>query len=306
MIRWLRFAAVGASNVARVVLLSGLRNWGRNLRTASPALASIGLLLVSTGMCAIAWTALSGVVRSEARSAAILHVYLADGASDDSVVSLEERLKALPGVRQVTYLSSDDALRRARARPALGLLLEDDTSSPFPAQLDVTVASVDRVGAVAAAAGGDPAVDTAYPTSYDGDAYRRLRSALQYAQLAGGAFLAVLLVVALAVCANSIRSSLLARQEEIRIMWLVGSPAWVMRSPFLVEGALTGALAAAFAAGLLGAALLTALHAQPVAIAQFLPGIDAAFTARLAAAILVVGASVGSGSTLLGLRGLRQ
>lgn len=299
-------AGLAITNVARLGLVAAFRSWVRNLRTASPALASVGLLLVSTGVGAVLWTALENVVSTEQRAASVLHVYLADGASFDAVARLQARLSATPGVASVDYLSSEDALARARARPGLGLLLADDSASPFPAELDVRLADVGDVGPVAALAAGDPAVDAAYPTSYDGDAYRRLAAALRYVRLGGGAVLALLLAVALAVCGNSIRSSLLARRDEVRVMWLVGSPAWVVRMPFVVEGAITGALAGLFAAGTLLTGILAATRAQPVAVAQFLPGIDPAFGIRLAATVLLIGIAVGSGSTVIGLRGLRR
>ena len=109
--------ATALGNLARLVLLSAGSRWRRNLGTTSPVLATLGLLLVATGVFAILWRAFDSVVKTEAGSASVLHVYLADGATPDAVDGLVRRLGSDPRVLSVEYVSSDDALRRARSRP---------------------------------------------------------------------------------------------------------------------------------------------------------------------------------------------
>jgi cell division transport system permease protein len=61
-------------------------------------------------------------------------------------------------------------------------------------------------------------------------------------------FLGFLALVAIGVTANSIRAAIHARREEVQIMQLVGAPRWMVRGPFMVEGALTGGVAGFLAA----------------------------------------------------------
>lgn len=301
-------ARLGAAsaNVGRVVFLSAARNWRRNLLTTSPALATIALLLGATGVLAVLWTAVSNVLATESAAASVLHVYVADGAAPGAEAALEDRLRADPRVRSVSFVSPDQALQRARSRPGLALLVSGDGSDSFPAELDVTVAALGDVAGIADMVSGDPAVDRAFPTSYDGEAYHRLATLVRYGQAGAAALLALLTAIALAVSGNAVRASLLARREEVAIMWLVGSPGWAMRAPFLVEGSLTGMVAGVIAGGVIAGAIAATAHAQPVLEAQFLPGVTPTFGYALGLVTVFLGAGVGMASTLAGLRGLRR
>ena len=65
--------------------------------------------------------------------------------------------------------------------------------------------------------------------------------------VAGLAFLGLLGFVAVTVTMNSIRAAIHSRRDEVTIMQLVGAPRWMVRGPFVIEGAITGALSGALA-----------------------------------------------------------
>jgi cell division protein FtsX len=84
-------------------------------------------------------------------------------------------------------------------------------------------------------------------------------------------------------------------------MQLVGAPRWMVRTPFMVEGALTGG-----AAGL-AAALVVLLSAVVAAEAggqfiQLVPGLGVSTGLVAAAAVLLAGLALGSGSSLISIR----
>ena len=105
------------------------------------------------------------------------------------------------------------------------------------------IKKIDDVGAVNALIVNDLAVDPNYPSSYDQGAYQRIQTFLFGLGVAGLVFLTVLGFVAVTVTVNSVRAAIFARRDEIRIMQLVGAPRWMVRGPFVVEGAITGGLA---------------------------------------------------------------
>jgi cell division transport system permease protein len=205
-------------------------------------------------------------------------------------------------VDSVGYTSKAQALARAQRRPGLPELVDATNSNPFPASLDVQVKQVGDVAAIDALVRDDVAVDSSYPTSYDRGAYQRIQQVLFFAALAGAAFLLLLGFVALTVTANSIRSAIHARRDEVTIMQLVGAPRWMVRGPFVIEGALTGGVAG-LAAGIVTLLICLALIAAGAgSFAQVAPGISVEVAVVAAISVFVVGIVLGSGSSLMSLR----
>src|SRR5439155_286855 len=67
--------------------------------------------------------------------------------------------------------------------------------------------------------------------------------------IAGLGMLAVLTVASIVIVMNTIRTAVYHRRQEIEVMKLVGATEWFVRGPFLLEGVLTGLIAAALALG---------------------------------------------------------
>jgi len=167
---WRRVVAFTA-NTYRLVVLSGLRSWSRDVRLTAPAIGSMALLLLLCGTLAMVGLAIERVGAQQASQASLVRVYLAPDSTPDAVAALKTRLLADPRVSSVTSVSSDQALAEASGRPGLDNLASLSSTNPFPASLDVQVRLVTQVGAVAASVKDDPAVDPSYPTSYDPNTY---------------------------------------------------------------------------------------------------------------------------------------
>lgn len=289
-------------NATRYLFRGAVRNWVRNLGSTAPALGSMTLLLLLTGLVGLSGFALHNLASMEARDASLLHVYLRDDAAQSDVTALETKLQSDRRVVSVTYVSKEEALRRAQRRPGLPDLAAASDSNPFPASLDVQVKDVQYVGAIDSSVRGDAAVDPNYPTSYDRGAYQVLQQILMGVGIAGLAFLLLLGFVAVTVTANSIRAAILTRKDEVTIMQLVGAPRWMVGGPFLIEGALTGAAAGAFA-GLVTVGLsLAAIAAGAGSFSQVAPGVTVSVALITGLLVLVAGVVLGSGSSLLSLR----
>jgi cell division transport system permease protein len=290
------------ANTFRYIFGGAVRNWLRNVGSTAPALGSMTLLLLLSGLVGLSGFALRNLEQAEAKDASLLHVYLRDDASQGDIDSLKARLEFDPRVASVTYTSKADALARAQRRPGLPQLADATDSNPFPASLDVQVKNVNDVGAVDSFARGDVAVDQMYPSSYDKGAYQRIQAILFGIAAAGIAFLALLGFVAVTVTVNSIRAAILARRDEVTIMQLVGAPRWMVRGPFVVEGAITGALAGAFAGLVTFGVTLAGIEAGAGTFSQFAPGVTLTVAIIAAGLVFAVGVGLGSGSSLVSLR----
>ncbi|HSS92815.1 MAG TPA: permease-like cell division protein FtsX [Candidatus Dormibacteraeota bacterium] len=297
-----RIVQVVAGNVLRYIFRGAGRNWVRNISSTAPALGSMTLLLLLSGLIGLSGFALYNLEQVEAGQASLLHVYIRDSAAAADVNALWDRLAQDGRVARVTYTTKSEALQRAQRIPGLPQIADASDSNPFPASLDVQVKNIKDVAAIDSAVRNNIAVDPLYPTSYDQGAYQRIQAVLFGVAAAGLAFLALLGFVAVTVTMNSIRAAIHSRRDEVAIMQLVGAPRWMVRGPFVVEGAITGGLAGA-AAGLVTFGLaMTGISAGSASFAQFAPGVTAAVAAFTAAMVFAAGLGLGSGSSLVSLR----
>lgn len=297
-----RIVEVILRNVFRYLFQGAVRNWGRNMSSTAPALGSMTLLLLLSGVIGLSGFALYNLEQAQAGQASLLHVYLRDGATFIDVNSLRVRLAIDRRVVKVTYTTKAQALQRAQRIPGLPQLADASESNPFPSSLDVQVKSIDDVAAIDAMVRNDIAVDPVYPTSYDRGAYQRIQNVLFGVAVAGLAFLSLLGFVAVTVTMNSIRAAIHSRRDEVTIMQLVGAPRWMVRGPFVVEGAITGGLAGA-AAGIVTFGLAMAgIASGSGSFTQFAPGVTVTVAALAAGFVFAAGLGLGSGSSLVSLR----
>jgi cell division transport system permease protein len=297
-----RTVTVVAANMFRYLIQGAARNWVRNIGGTAPALGSTTLLLLMSGLFAVVGFGLYNLERIEASQASLLHVYLRDDASASDILDLQTRLEGDPRIASVTYVTKAEALQRAQLVPGLTQLADSTESNPFPASLDVQVKSIDDVAAIDASVRYYLAVDPTNSTSYDKGAYQRIQNVLFGVAVAGFAFFGVLGFVAVSVTVNSIKSAIHARRDEISIMQLVGAPRWMVRGPFVVEGAITGA-----AAGLIAGALTFGLTTAGITSGstdsnQLAPGVTVSVAAVAALLVFLAGLLLGSGSSLISLR----
>ena len=297
-----RLVQVVATNISRYLLGGAARNWFRNLGSAAPAISSMTLLLLLSGLVGLMGFALHNIEVVQASEASLLHIYMRDDATDAQVNKLWDRLAADPRIAGVTYTTRAEALARAQHLPGLPQLADASESNPFPASLDARVKNIDDVAAIHNWVKDDLGVDPAYPTSYDRGAYQRIQAVLLGVAVAGFAFLTLLGFVAVTVTINSIRAAIHSRRDEVTIMQLVGAPRWMVRGPFVVEGAITGALSGAVAGLVVFGLTIAAIYAGSASFTQFAPGVTVTVAALAAAIVFATGLGLGSGSSLVSLR----
>lgn len=297
-----RLIQIVVTNVFRYLFQGAARSWARNLGGTAPALGSMTLLLVMSGLVGLTGLALHNLEQTEASQASLLHVYLRDDAPPVDVIALMNRLSTDRHVASVRYTSKEDALARAQRIPGLPQLADSTDSNPFPASLDVQVKNINNVAAVDAAVRDENVVDPVYPTSYDRGAYQRIQTVLFGIAVAGFVFLSLLGFVAVTVTMNGIKAAIHARRDEITIMQLVGASRWMVRGPFVVEGAITGGSAGLVAGAITFGLTAVAVSTASGAFTQFAPGITLTVAEVAAALVFALGVGLGSGSSLISLR----
>lgn len=223
-------------SLQRAPLLSVL-----HVTTLTFALLSIGLF----GLVALnIRTALRAIEdRVEVRA------FLKPSASTTAVTGLITELRRRPTVAVVGYVSSDSALRRAQSE--LAEFRDVMAGTTLPASVEVRLRPDARtpgdVRRLAAQLTASPLVDDVrYGDEWIDKLYRVRTLATAAGLILGGTFA----LVALIISGATIRLAILARARELEIMRLVGATNAFVRLPYLLDGALKGAISSLCALGL--------------------------------------------------------
>ncbi|BDU78282.1 cell division protein FtsX [Mesoterricola sediminis] len=232
--------------LARDVAKDLLRHRGQHL-LAILTLAS-GLFLAGGGLLVV-----QGLDRWVSRMEALARITLFAGEGG-TLDQAEAQLARDPRFVQVRRVSSQEGTRRFMETTRDAGLMLKSLGEPIPETLELSLRPDLRSGRRAIEVGeslrnlpgvGDVVVDQERMEGLQ-RAARLLRSAL-------GSFGALLLIAAGFATGNVIRMCVMAREEEITIMRLVGATEGFIRTPLLVEGAVLGLLGSAGAVlGLLG------------------------------------------------------
>jgi cell division transport system permease protein len=120
--------------------------------------------------------------------------------------------------------------------------------------------------------------------------------------VAGVGLLAILVVVSIVIVMNTIRTAVYHRRKEIEVMKLVGATEWFVRGPFVIEGVMTGLIAASIALALLVIAYQPAVERFQADVAFIPLSYDPAFVVSLAQDLLIGGALLGALGSYIGVR----
>jgi cell division transport system permease protein len=232
------------------------RAWQGFWRNAAMSLAATAtmtlMLLLLAGFFIVQNGLLAGLAFVEQKVEVVAD--LREAASEPDVAALQVRTAALPEVREVAYVSKDEALRRFReARAAQG---EEDLTryldaNPLHASLEVKLRDPTDFGTVMDVLRADPAVERVKNIT---DLVERVVTVTEFLRTAGLAILGLIGAIVLFIVINTIRLAVVGRADEIEVMRLVGASDAFIRWPFVFEGALVGLLGAAIALGAIAAA----------------------------------------------------
>jgi cell division transport system permease protein len=146
------------------------------------------------------------------------------------VEKLRPKIRALPGVATVSFLSRDQVWAEQKKNYAIDI-------SGIPNQMNdtyvVTLSDPAQAGKIAQTVRGWPEVQEIAIPENELEGVRRVASFLR---TVGGISSILLLLGSLIVVSNTIRASVSARHREIKIMQIVGAAPWFIRTPLLLEG----------------------------------------------------------------------
>jgi cell division transport system permease protein len=220
----------------------------REALTASrraPLLSALGIVTIAFSLFAFG---LFGLVAINIRRAleqveerVEVRAFVSDNTEIESVAAAMKDVGEFPEVRQVIYVSKEQALERARRE--MGEFADVFEAGVLPASIEVHLRPGMRSPAIVRSVADRIRTyqfidDVRYGEEWVEKLYR-LRNIATVAGIALGVAFAAVAVI---IIGATIRMTVLARAKEISIMRLVGATDMFIRLPFLIDGLVKGVL----------------------------------------------------------------
>ena len=263
----------------------------RNAAMSLAATATMTLMLLLLAGFWIVQAGLSAGVQYVEQKVQIV-AYMKDDATQDQVDGAMASLKQMPEVKEVVFVSRDEALKRFRAnlaergQPDLTGSLD---SNPLPASIEVYLVQATDFSSVVTQLQSAPGVDRVDDVQQLVDRVTTVTTVIRT-----GGIIALILIglTVLFIIVNTIRLAVTSRAEEIEVMRLVGASDAFIRWPFIFEGALVGLSGALLTLLILGVAA-GPLSSLMYGFFRVLPLEFGTLVRDVAALVLVTGVGLG-------------
>ncbi len=191
----------------------------------------------------------------------VITIYYDKEPAHPELASLKSRITSLGGVDSVAYISKEDALKRFRVRlKGQETLLEGVSAEILPASLEVSLKKQYRsTEAVSAFVAKLKLITGTGEIQYGEEWARKFLSFIQFVRILGLLVGGFLILSVLFIISNTIKLTIFARKDELEILGLVGATPLFIKTPFLLEGMIQGAVGAVLAIAMLAAAYFTML-----------------------------------------------
>ncbi len=236
-------------------------------------------------------------------------VFVDSKATETQLKGVQQRLAGEPAAASVTLVTKAQALQEFHQQfPEESVLLDGMGDNPLPASFVVRLApqfqTPDGIEAFAERVNGFPNVEH---VRYSQEWIDSLALLVGYFEMGAVIIGSILAVATIAIIANTVRLSFYTRKEEIEILRLIGATGSFIATPYVIEGALLGAMGGLFSLVLLKGAFeffRMELHAS-----GWFQGLDSMFIflpTPVSFALFLAGVLLGCLSSMFSIYGLMR
>jgi len=232
--------------------------------------------------------------------------YLNKSVGEKEVQSLVKRIEAFPEVERVRHTSQEQAWRDFKI--ALGSqsgLLDGLPREVLPASLEISIKSAHRDGPVVEQLAQRLKQEKEIAIiEYPQDWIERLGLIVLGIEWAKWIFGGVLFMATYFIIASTVKLGMLARQDEIEILQLVGASEDLIQAPFVLEGVIQGVVGATISLALLWVTYQILLRSELPSLGGFLTPLGQIQFLDLTSMglLLAIGWLLGAAGSLFSLR----
>ncbi|OGE73856.1 MAG: hypothetical protein A3I07_00630 [Candidatus Doudnabacteria bacterium RIFCSPLOWO2_02_FULL_42_9] len=230
----------------RRVVRSAVTNFFRNfwVSVAATSMVAITLFIISTILVLYTLAVLS--ISNSQDKVGVITAYFNDKTTDQEMADIKAEVELLPNVREVIFISHEEAERRFRERHKDNSILISSLSEfEKPVQASLSIRSEDlnnyeglynELKSQRYSAYFDRVSDTRV-------VIEKLSRIIDFITKFGIILALIFMAVTVMVTFNTIRLTIYNRREEVEIMRLVGATNWYIRWPFIIEAMMYAVLA---------------------------------------------------------------
>lgn len=229
------------------VFKTALVNFWRNgsINIATTGIMTVTLLSISI---LVILTFLGNSLVENFKSKIDISVYFLSEAPEADILKVRDEVVALPEVREVFYISKDEAWNNFKAQYSDNSIISQGVGeldeNPLFATLSIKARNIDQYSKINGFLSNPSFKDTIKKVSFDENKTQidKLSLITKTAQKDGAIVILVFVVISLFVVFNAIRLTMYNYKQEVKIMNLVGAGKWYIQTPFIIEGALYGVI----------------------------------------------------------------
>lgn len=175
--------------------------------------------------------------------------YLKDNVSGELLTGLEENIKSFPEVREIAYISKEEALASLKKGLADDpSVLDGIEGNPLPASLVIRLKDdFQNSGGIKSVTRKLRGISSVEDLQYGGELLERFSVLISVIKFGGAALGLGLILSTLLIVSNTIKLTIQTRMDEVEVMRLVGATPLFIKTPFFIEGGILGLIGAFFA-----------------------------------------------------------
>lgn len=234
------------------VIKTGWNGFKRNIGL-SLATIIIMVIVISFATLLFFLNPVSKILIADIEKKVDVSVYFKEDTSSEYILEVESEISKIPEVKDVEYISKDQALEKFIERhkddPVLMESLTELGSNPFLASLNVRAWEPSQYEQVV-----NLLETSSFRNLIDKVDYHQRKPVIEkvFSTVSGlnrvGVFFSIVFaLIAVLIAFNTVRIAIYNSGEEISVMRLVGASNWFVRGPFLIQGIIIGFIAALIA-----------------------------------------------------------
>lgn len=236
-------------------------------------------------------------------------VYLNDEASAESIQSLMDGVQKRMDVKNVEYISKEEALARWQNLQITQNIKDQVTleENPLPRSIEIKAKNPESLDSIVEYLNGDNYKDMIRSISYqqNRDIIQKLINITKFSQRIGLIASIIFIAISILVILNTVRLAVFTRHSEIEIMKIVGASNSFIDLPFIIESTLIAILATALSTFFIWLGLHYVTQTASRYLGDVNLNLEVFFQTRIYLIILfelILGVIISIGCTLISIR----